>query len=101
MTRTHRRTPVSTFTIGAATITRIEESYEPNFEATKFFAEWGGDVVARHREWMLPHHYDPASGKLKLSIHSWLVQRGRLQGQCETDRGGGTCRFRVRDTCRG
>src|SRR5437773_2065318 len=54
----------------------LEESYEPNFEATKFFAEWREDVVERHREWMLPHHYDPASGKLKLSIHSWLVQVG-------------------------
>jgi glyoxylase-like metal-dependent hydrolase (beta-lactamase superfamily II) len=67
---------VSTFTIGAATITRIEETYEPNFEAAKFFAEWRPDVVERHREWMLPHHYDPTSGKLKLSIHSWLVRVG-------------------------
>jgi glyoxylase-like metal-dependent hydrolase (beta-lactamase superfamily II) len=68
---------VSTFTIGAATITRIEETYEPNFEAAKFFAEWRPDVVERHREWMLPHHYDPMSGKLKLSVHSWLVRVGR------------------------
>ena len=67
---------MSTFTIGNATVTRIEESYEPNFEAAKFFADWRPDVVERHREWMLPHHYDSASGKLKLSIHSWLVQVG-------------------------
>jgi glyoxylase-like metal-dependent hydrolase (beta-lactamase superfamily II) len=67
---------VSTFTIGAATITRIEESYEPNFEAAKFFADWAPGIVERHREWMLPDHYDPASGKLKLSIHSWLVKIG-------------------------
>ena len=52
---------MSTFTIGAATVTRIEESYEPNFEATKFFAEWRLDVVERHREWLSPHHFDPAS----------------------------------------
>jgi glyoxylase-like metal-dependent hydrolase (beta-lactamase superfamily II) len=25
---------------------------------------------------MLPNHYDPASGKLKLSVHSWFVQVG-------------------------
>ena len=67
---------MSTFTIGAATVTRIEETYEPNFEATKFFAEWRPEVVEQHREWLLPNHYDPASGKLKLSIHSWLVQVG-------------------------
>ena len=67
---------METFTIGAATITRVEESYEPNFDATMFFKEWRPDIVERHREWMLPHHYDAASGKLKLSIHSWLVQVG-------------------------
>jgi glyoxylase-like metal-dependent hydrolase (beta-lactamase superfamily II) len=67
---------MTTFTIGAATVTRIEETYEPNFEATKFFAEWRPEVVEQHRDWMLPNHYDPASGKLKLSIHSWLVQVG-------------------------
>jgi glyoxylase-like metal-dependent hydrolase (beta-lactamase superfamily II) len=67
---------VSTFTIGAAKITRIEETYEPNFDATWFFPDWQPDVVERHREWMLPNHYDPASGKLKLSVHSWFVQVG-------------------------
>jgi glyoxylase-like metal-dependent hydrolase (beta-lactamase superfamily II) len=67
---------VNTFTIGAATITRIEESYEPNFDAHTFFPDWQPDVVERHRAWMVPHHYDPASGKLKLSIHSWLVRIG-------------------------
>ena len=67
---------MSTFTIGAATITRIEESYEPNFDAYTFFPDWQPDVVERHRAWMVPHHYDPASGRLKLSIHSWLVRIG-------------------------
>jgi glyoxylase-like metal-dependent hydrolase (beta-lactamase superfamily II) len=67
---------VSTFTIGAAKITRIEETYEPNFDAKWFFPDWQPDVVERHRDWMLPNHYDPASGKLKLSVHSWFVQVG-------------------------
>ena len=26
--------------------------------------------------WMVPDHYDPASGFLKLSIHSWLIEIG-------------------------
>ena len=67
---------MSTFTIGAAKITRIEETYEPNFDAKWFFPDWQPDVVERHRDWMLPNHYDPASGKLKLSVHSWFVQVG-------------------------
>ena len=62
--------------IGAATVTRIEESYAPNFDATKFFADWRPDVVGEHRDWMVSDHYDPASGFLKLSIHSWLIKLG-------------------------
>ena len=67
---------MSTFTIGAAKITRIEETYEPNFDAKWLFPDWQPDVVERHRDWMLPNHYDPASGKLKFSVHSWFVQVG-------------------------
>jgi len=67
---------VARFEIGTATVTRIEETYEPNFEAAKFFADWDPAVVEKHRDWMLPHHYDPASGMLKLSVHSWLIRIG-------------------------
>ena len=36
---------MTTFAIGAATVTRIEESYEPNFDAAKFFPDWRSEVV--------------------------------------------------------
>jgi glyoxylase-like metal-dependent hydrolase (beta-lactamase superfamily II) len=62
--------------LGAATATRIEESYEPNFEAKTFFPDWNPDVVREHGSWMSPNHYDAASGWLKLSIHSWLLKIG-------------------------
>jgi glyoxylase-like metal-dependent hydrolase (beta-lactamase superfamily II) len=62
--------------IGAATVSRIEESYGPNFEAAKFFADWRPEVVDQHRDWMVPDHYDPASGFIKLSVHSWLIRIG-------------------------
>ncbi len=32
--------------LGAATVQRIEESYEPNFDAKMFFPDWKPDVVA-------------------------------------------------------
>jgi glyoxylase-like metal-dependent hydrolase (beta-lactamase superfamily II) len=68
---------METFRIGDATVTRVEETYEPNFAATDFFpGNWRPEIVEQHREWMLPGHYDAATGKLKLSIHSWLVQVG-------------------------
>ena len=62
--------------LGAATVQRIEESYEPNFEAKAFFPDWQPSVVDRHRAWLVPSHYDEASGFLKLSVHSWLLTIG-------------------------
>jgi len=62
--------------IGAASVARIEESYEPNFEAATFFADWRPERVAPHMAWLAPSHYDPASGMLKLSVHSWLIRIG-------------------------
>lgn len=62
--------------IGAATAARIEESYEPNFNAVKFFPDWDPAVIGEHRDWLAPNHYDAASGFLKLSVHSWLITVG-------------------------
>ena len=62
--------------IGAATAARIEESYEPNFNAVRFFPDWDPAVLEEHAAWVLPDHYDPASGRLKLSVHSWLLTVG-------------------------
>src|ERR1044072_529287 len=63
-------------TVGAAMITRIEETYGFFFEAKQFFADWRDEIVAEHMSWMVPDHYDPKSGFLKLSIHSWLLEVG-------------------------
>lgn len=62
--------------LGAGLAVRIEESYEPNFEAKAFFPDWDPAVVARHRDWLVPAHYDEASAFLKLSVHSWLLKIG-------------------------
>src|ERR1700730_14453820 len=70
---------MTTARIGAATITRIEETYGLFFEARSFFADWRDEVAAEHMAWMVPDHFDPASGFLKLSIHSWLVEVGGRQ----------------------
>ncbi|QQS14466.1 MAG: MBL fold metallo-hydrolase [Rhodospirillales bacterium] len=62
--------------VGAATVARVEESYEANFEAAKFFADWNAAAVAPHMGWLAPGHFDPATGFLKLSMHSWLIKVG-------------------------
>src|SRR6185312_6415529 len=76
LTRTRNRKRMTTATVGAAKITRIEDVYGHFFKADAFFADWRDDIVAEHMHWMAPHHFDPASGFLKISIHSWLVEIG-------------------------
>ena len=63
--------------LGAATVQRIEETYEPNFDAKMFFPDWTARAsCSEHRDWLLPNHYDEPSGSLKLSVHSWLLSVG-------------------------
>lgn len=62
--------------IGAGLAARIEETYEPNFNATRFFPDWDPAFAEQHGAWLSPDHYDPASGMLKLSVHSWLLTVG-------------------------
>jgi glyoxylase-like metal-dependent hydrolase (beta-lactamase superfamily II) len=65
-----------TVNIGAATVTRIEETYEPNFDAARFFPDWRPEVVDEHRHWMVSDHYDVDTAFIKLSVHSWLIKIG-------------------------
>ena len=62
--------------LGGAVATRIEESYEPNFDAQKFFPDWRPAILQQHKDWLVSNHYDEPSGFLKLSIHSWLLKVG-------------------------
>jgi glyoxylase-like metal-dependent hydrolase (beta-lactamase superfamily II) len=64
------------FTVGQATITRIEETFLPTYPVRDIFPEFTDTHLAEHRSWLAPHHYDPVSGRIKLSVHSWLVQVG-------------------------
>ena len=63
-----------TFAVGAAKITRIEETYGATYPLRKIFPECTDELVAQHRQWLAPHHYDADSGLIKLSVHSWLLE---------------------------
>jgi glyoxylase-like metal-dependent hydrolase (beta-lactamase superfamily II) len=67
---------MTTFTVGKATITRIEETYLPTYDIKHIFPEWNAELAAKHARWMAPHHYEAASGLIKLSVHSWLLRIG-------------------------
>lgn len=61
--------------IGDATVTRIEEQLGPgSFPPEKYFAGFEREVLERHLDWLVPHHYIPAQDALVTSVHSWLIQ---------------------------
>ena len=63
--------------IGQAVITRVEETYGPTYGPRHLFPDWTDAHLTEHGPWLAPDHYDPVSGLLKLSVHSWLLQLGR------------------------
>jgi hypothetical protein len=86
---------MSVFKVGKATVTRIEETYLPIYPVTDIFPAVTETQLAEHAHWLGPHHYDPASRKIKLSVHSWLLPLdGRkilIDGRCGRR---GTCSTR-------
>ena len=64
---------MSAFSVGKATIARIEETYLPVYRPHDIFPEYDDAIAAEHAHWMAPNHYDPDKDLIKLSVHSWLL----------------------------
>jgi glyoxylase-like metal-dependent hydrolase (beta-lactamase superfamily II) len=67
---------MATFTVGKASIARIEETYLPVYRPREIFPAWSDAIAAEHASWLAPSHYDPAQDLIKLSVHSWLLRIG-------------------------
>ena len=63
--------------IGDVRVTRIEEQMGPGFPAKDFFPEFDADTFAAESHWLAPSYYQPESGRLIASIHSWLLRTGK------------------------
>ena len=46
------------FSIGDATITRVEETNLPSYPLKDIFPEFTDAHMAEHKSWLAPHHYD-------------------------------------------
>ncbi|HEV2627155.1 MAG TPA: MBL fold metallo-hydrolase [Pseudolabrys sp.] len=64
------------FKVGEAAITRIEETFLPTYPLRTIFPEITDAQLEEYMPWMAPHHYDPKSGCILLSVHSWLLKVG-------------------------
>jgi glyoxylase-like metal-dependent hydrolase (beta-lactamase superfamily II) len=68
---------MATWSIGAVTITRIEEQLGPaQMPPEQYFRGFERDVLERHLDWLAPDHYCPRSDRVITSIHSWLIRAG-------------------------
>ena len=64
------------FSVGKATITRIEETYLAVYARDSFPEFTDAHHAPSTSTGWRPHHYEPAPAKIKLSVHSWLLQIG-------------------------
>ena len=62
--------------IGEATITRVEETNKPVYPLRQIFPQVTDELLAQHKHWMAPHHYEAETGRIRLAVHSWLLQIG-------------------------
>jgi glyoxylase-like metal-dependent hydrolase (beta-lactamase superfamily II) len=62
------------FSVGKATITRIEETCLPCYPLRDIFPDFTDAHLAEHKSWLAPHHYEAETGRIKLAVHSWLLQ---------------------------
>jgi hypothetical protein len=67
---------VPVFSVGDAIVTRVEETNLPSYPLRDIFPEFTDAHMAEHKTWLAPHHYEAETGKIKLSVHSWLLQVG-------------------------
>jgi len=64
------------FTIGEATITRVEETYVGSYQLRDVFKDFTDAHMAEHGHWLAPHHYMADTGDIRLAVHGWLLQVG-------------------------
>jgi glyoxylase-like metal-dependent hydrolase (beta-lactamase superfamily II) len=60
--------------IGDVTVERIEESIRLSFPPSVLFPEFEPEALDRHRDWLVPHHFDAGEGKFRTSVHSFLLK---------------------------
>ena len=64
----------TTWQIGQATVTRIEELLGPGLQPEELLATWDPIVLKEHGHWMVPNFYQPSTNQFIMSVHSWLIR---------------------------
>lgn len=83
---------MTSFTVGEAHVTRIEEVLERGFKPDFLFPGFDPALLARHPILAGPNFFDAASGALMSSIQSWLIRVGGKTILVDTCSGNGKAR---------
>jgi glyoxylase-like metal-dependent hydrolase (beta-lactamase superfamily II) len=78
-----------TFTLGQATVTRINELTLSNFTPAALFPDWDANIIAKHPDWIQPGTMDESKEHVLMSVHSWLIQEPRRTTLIDTGVGNG------------
>ncbi len=62
------------FAVGSATVTKILDLNLDGFTLTQLLPDFNPESLQAHPEWVNDATYDPATGRVPLSVHSWLVR---------------------------
>jgi glyoxylase-like metal-dependent hydrolase (beta-lactamase superfamily II) len=69
---------VATWAVGDATVTRLEEQLGfASRPPEQYLDGFDRRLLARHLDWLVPHHFSPEHDRLVTSVHSWLIRTGR------------------------
>ena len=65
--------------LGDTRIQRVEEQFGVGFLPDFLFPDWDPAVLEEHRAWMIPACFDEGQGRFIASVHSWLIDTGKLR----------------------
>jgi glyoxylase-like metal-dependent hydrolase (beta-lactamase superfamily II) len=61
------------FCIGSMRVTKVHELDLNGFTATRLLPGFDPGVLASHPEWIDPRTFDPQTGQVLMSVHTWVV----------------------------
>ena len=65
------------FRCGAIDVLRIKETLGAAFPPTHLLADLPADALERHKDWLVPNHYNPEKKRFVMGTHSWLLRTDR------------------------
>jgi hypothetical protein len=77
------------YTVGQATVTRIQELTLANITPAALFPDWDAGVLADHPDWLPSEAMDESREHILLSVHSWLIQESGRTILIDTGAGNG------------